>query len=190
MKALYSNESLRNLLNWINIGLVNYEIPESIIIVTKNNPDVLIKPIEVNIEDFVFCMANNLSGKMKKSIDTCEVAFIDYLVFSVVKNEDAENELINIPLIELMLGQDLMNEITNSNSNFDWSLDNKQWDLFIDDEFTVFFGEYFDAICGNETSVDGEILTLYGEGSTKLKPQSNIFEIIQKIKTEQKPEEN
>lgn len=133
MNKIFSNKSLRFIINAINAGLVEYEEIETIKIVSDKKPDFFIKVIDVDITDYV-------SSMIKKSKDLSNISFVetnfhDYIVFGKDKNEQGEITLVTMSLLELInISTKLITEDNQTkNENFVdkniWSLDNEDWDL-------------------------------------------------------------
>ena len=133
MNKIFSNKSLRFIINALNAGLVEYEEIETIKIVSDKKPDFFIKVIDVDITDYV-------SSMIKKSKDLSNISFVetnfhDYIVFGKDKNEQGEITLVTMSLLELInISTKLITEDNQTkNENFVdkniWSLDNEDWDL-------------------------------------------------------------
>ena len=133
MNKIFSNKSLRFIINALNAGLVEYEEIETIKIVSDKKPDFFIKVIDVDITDYV-------SSMIKKSKDLSNISFVetnfhDYIVFGKDKNEQGEITLVAMSLLELInISTKLITEDNQTkNENFVdkniWSLDNEDWDL-------------------------------------------------------------
>jgi len=135
MTKIFENKSLRFICNSINVGLVETEEIDinDLEIVSKNNPDFIIKVIEIDISDYVVNMLKK-SNILRTKIKKFETSFYDFVVFNTT-----ENTLISISLLELSMiapkliqGEQQKNEdeITNTINN-NWSFDSEEWDLIL-----------------------------------------------------------
>lgn len=133
MNKIFEKQSLKSIINAINIGLVQYEKPESLIIKSDQVPDVFIKLIEIDVQEYVRKIlvgnfaANNSQGH-KPDFDKAETNFLSFVVFKKFQDEDKARVLGCMDLLELSIASELSGEVNKQDS--EWSLDNNVWNLF------------------------------------------------------------
>lgn len=125
-EKIYESKSLRFICHAINIGMVDFESPEEIKIVSKHKPGFIIKVVDFDIPKISLQTACKFFGN--ENLVDLESNTYDYIVFSTDKSEEnSENlSLINIPLFELIMSSDILGKDENK-----WSLDIEEWDLIL-----------------------------------------------------------
>lgn len=136
MKKIFENKSLRFICNTINTGLVETEEIRinNLQLISKNKPNFFIRPVEIDISDYIISMIRKIKISSKPIINF-ETTFYDFVVFSMI-NQDT---LIISSLLELIsiapnLIQNEQQKTEEKNQPIDniWSLDLEEWDLILE----------------------------------------------------------
>lgn len=127
MEKIYEKKSLRTIIQALTIGLVDFEDPEQIQIVSDKKPGFLVKLIDIDIEEYCVKM---LKQNPDSNISQCESNFFDYVVFNnTIDKETNKTMMLIAPLFELILMSNILTEMTEN--SVVWSLDTEEWDLLI-----------------------------------------------------------
>jgi hypothetical protein len=135
MEKIFENKSLRFICNSINSGLIeNEEINiDKLQISSDLNPEFSIKPIEIDLSDYIFNMVKN-NLKFKTEIEQFETTFYDFVVFHIIEQDS--KTLMIIGLLELILiaptlvqGEQDRKEILTEKIPNIWDLDVEIWNL-------------------------------------------------------------
>jgi hypothetical protein len=135
MEKIFENKSLRFICNSINSGLIeNEEINiDKLQISSDLNPEFSIKPIEIDLSDYIFNMVKN-NLKFKTEIKQFETTFYDFVVFHIIEQDS--KTLMIIGLLELILiaptlvqGEQDRKEILTEKIPNIWDLDVEIWNL-------------------------------------------------------------
>lgn len=131
MEIIYENKSLRFICHALNMGMIEFENPEEIQIISKSKPEFVVKLIDVDLTDYVFKMSS--TSLLKDKIDQCETNIYDYVVFGVVlDNETQKKTLVTIPLFELILMSPTIEEQNNVQGvGTNWDINAEEWSLII-----------------------------------------------------------
>lgn len=127
VETIYENQSLRFIINAINVGLIQYEKPEQLLISSETLKDIFIKMSEIDMTGFIKELIGS-EFNLQKTITDVEVNAYDFFVFTIVINTDDDgNEtrtLMCNSLLELItINENVENQV--------WSIDNRIWKLSI-----------------------------------------------------------
>ncbi len=132
MEKIFTEKSLRFIINSINLGLVEYQSLESLTIVSDKKPEFFLKIIDIDITDYISSLISKTS--LKSEIDFCETNFFDFIVFVKAKDAEEKTTLNTISLLELitvsnkLTTEDKQTRIEPVDENI-WSLDSDEWNL-------------------------------------------------------------
>lgn len=129
-EKIYESKSLRFICHAINIGMVDFESPEEIKIISNRKPGFIIKVIDFDIPKLSLHAACKFFGN--ENLVDLESNTYDYIVFSTDKSEENSEKLalINIPLFELILSSDILGK-DETPIEKKWGLDIEEWDLIL-----------------------------------------------------------
>jgi len=141
MEKKFENKSLRFICNSINLGLIEYEKPEQIKIISKNKPDTFIKIVDVDLSKYLLSIIKD-NTHLRTTVSNFESNVYDFIVFTLVDSDTDKDkkDMLTISLFELISVSDKLEndnvESKNIVNNLDqsyWSLDSEEWDLIIED---------------------------------------------------------
>lgn len=139
MHTIFEKQSLKSIINAINVGLVQYENPDALVIKSDQVPDVFIKLIEVDVQEYVRKIlvgnfaVNNSKGH-KPDFDKAETNFVSFVVFKKFEDESKAKVLGCMDLLELSIASELSGDVNKQES--EWNLDNNVWSLFTNESPT------------------------------------------------------
>lgn len=140
MEKKFENKSLRFICNSINLGLVEYENIDQLIIKSASKPDTFIKILEVDLSKYLLSIIK-YNQNLRANVANFESNVYDYVVFTLVDSETnpGKKDMLTISLFELVSVSNKIEkdevETKNLVSIFNeqyWSLDSEDWDLIIE----------------------------------------------------------
>lgn len=141
MEKKFENKSLRFICNSINLGLIEYDKPEQLKIISKNKPDTFIKIIDIDLSKYLLSIIKD-NPTLRAKVSNFESNVYDYVVFTLVDSDITKDkkDMLAISLFELISVSNKLEkdnvETKNLVNNLDelyWSLDSEEWDLIIED---------------------------------------------------------
>lgn len=120
----YENKSLEFLCNKINTDLLNFSNLTNIRFVSKNKPDFVVKPIEIDITDSLLPL-HEIKNLMPSAIETNVTIFIVYNITQV-----EEDKVLNtISLFELLTTGEMIAKENQVDEKNKWTIDSNEWSL-------------------------------------------------------------
>lgn len=128
---IIKNESLREICNLINTGMINDPI-ENLEIVSPNYPDFVVKVIEINLTEYLYDLIKTTD--LKNKVDQLESSYYDYIVLTIHKEPETQKRTLLVSsLLELINSKDVISTTDSEGQDVViediWSTTNKIWNL-------------------------------------------------------------
>lgn len=128
---IIENQSLREICNQVNLGLIKDDIKD-LIISSEKYPEFVVRILDVNITEYIYDLVRN--SDLKDSIDQMETSFYDFVVFTIAKDEGTQKRTLCVnSLFELMLSYDTFTTMNDEGKIEEidevWNRDQKVWNL-------------------------------------------------------------